>query len=122
MEFERRRLHDIDRRPELSKQIEWTARDRGDGAGYDIRSFNGDGSPRLIEVKTTGLGKYFPFNVTANEVRCSEALPEQFQLYRVFNFGERARLCLLPGSLSASCQLRPSHYRAFVQTGEEGSS
>ena len=33
VEFERRRLHDIDRRPELSKQIEWTARDRGDGAG-----------------------------------------------------------------------------------------
>ena len=23
-----------------------------------------------------GLGKYFPFNVTANEVRCSEARPD----------------------------------------------
>jgi hypothetical protein len=121
VEFERRRLHDVERRPELSKQIERTARDQGDGAGYDIRSFNGDGSPRLIEVKITGLGKYFPFNVTANEVRCSEAVPEQFQLYRVFKFGERARLYTLAGPLSASCQLSPSQYRAFVQVEEQGS-
>lgn len=47
----------------------------GAGTGYDVQSFNGDGSSRLIEVKTTGLGKYFPFNVTVNEVRCSQPGP-----------------------------------------------
>ena len=75
VEFERKRLHDGGRR-DLVQRIEWTAQVRGDGAGYDVQSFNADGSTRLIEVKTTGLGKYFPFNVTVNEVRCSEARPE----------------------------------------------
>jgi hypothetical protein len=116
LEFERRRLHDVERRPDLARRVEWTAHERGDGAGYDISSFNPDGSLRLIEVKTTGLGKYFPFNVTTNEVQCSEAVPEQFQLYRVFRFGARPRLYMLPGALSESCHLNATQYRAFVRT------
>ncbi|HEX7061448.1 MAG TPA: DUF3883 domain-containing protein, partial [Woeseiaceae bacterium] len=118
LEFERRRLHDAGHR-ELARRIEWTAQVRGDGAGYDIRSFNEDSTPRLIEVKTTGLGKYFPFNVTANEVRCSNAQPHAFHLYRVFNFGPAARLYMLPGPLSRSCRLDPTQYRAFVQRTSE---
>jgi hypothetical protein len=115
LEFERRRLHDGGRR-DLSAQVEWTSRERGDGAGYDIRSFEVNGHSMLIEVKTTGLGKYFPFNVTANEVRCSEVNRDQFHLYRVFNFGEEARLYTLGGSLSETCRLDASQYRAFVQS------
>jgi hypothetical protein len=88
---------------------------RGDGAGYDVQSFNADGSTRLIEVKTTGLGKYFPFNVTVNEVRCSEACSAEFQLYRVFNFGPDARLYMFSGAISGSCHLDATQYRAFVQ-------
>ena len=120
--FERRRLHDVERRPALARRVEWTSRDRGDGAGYDISSFNHDGSARLVEVKTTGVGKQFPFNVTANEVRCSEAVPERFQLYRVFKFGESPRIYTLRGPLSVSCQLNPTQYRAFVRVAESISS
>ncbi|MGH9348469.1 MAG: DUF3883 domain-containing protein [Vicinamibacterales bacterium] len=115
LELERKRLHDAARRPDLAARVEWTAQVRGDGAGYDVSSFNGDGSPRVIEVKTTGLGKYFPFNLTVNELRCSEALPTQFHLYRVFNFGPGARLYMLPGPVSGTCRLDPTQYRAFVQ-------
>jgi hypothetical protein len=114
VEFERKRLHDDGRR-DLVRRIEWIAQARGDGAGYDVQSFNVDGSSRLIEVKTTGLGKYFPFNVTVNEVHCSQARPLEFHLYRVFNFGPDARLYMLPGELSKSCHLAPTQYRAFVQ-------
>lgn len=115
LEFEQKRLHDVERRPDLAKRVEWTSQVRGDGAGYDVDSFNADGSRRVIEVKTTGLGKYFPFNITANEVRCSEALPHEFQLYRVFHFGPDARLYQLPGPVSRSCHLDPAQYRAFVE-------
>ena len=66
-------------------------------------------------MKTTGLGKYFPFNVTVNELRCSEARPQEFHLYRVFNFGRDARLYILPGALSASCHLDATQYRACIQ-------
>jgi hypothetical protein len=118
LEFERKRLHDGGHH-ELVQRVEWTAQVRGDGAGFDVQSYNADGSTRLIEVKTTGLGKYFPFNVTVNEVRCSESRPEVFHLYRVFNFGPDARLYMLPGALSHSCHLAATQYRAFVQRPQE---
>ncbi len=48
-----------------------------------------------------------------------QALLEQvvleFHLYRVFNFGPNARLYMLPGSISRSCLLDATQYRAFVQ-------
>lgn len=112
IEFERRRLHDEEGRPDLAKRIEWVADTRGDGAGYDIASFNADESPRLIEVKTTGLGKEFPFMVTANEVRVSERQHDRYHLYRVFDFAARARLYMLQGALSRLCDLEPTQYRA----------
>lgn len=115
MEFERRRLHDEERRPDLAGKVEWISETRGDGAGYDIASFNADASERLIEVKTTGLGKQFPFMVTANEVRVSERKAQAYHLYRVFEFATRPRMYLLPGSLQTSCQLEPTQYRARVK-------
>jgi hypothetical protein len=115
LEFERKRLHDAGRR-DLAVRVEWTAQVKGDGAGYDIESFSENGRPRLIEVKTTGLAKYHPFIVTGNEVRCSQARPDEFHLYRVFNFGPEARLYMLPGELTRSCHLDATQYRAFVQS------
>jgi hypothetical protein len=64
--------------------MNWVSQSIGDGLGFDVISFDDiDGSERLIEVKTTGLGKYFPFYVTANELRCSEDVVQRFHLYRV---------------------------------------
>ncbi len=114
VEFEQRRLNDEARRPDLARKVEWIADTRGDGAGYDIASFNLDESPRLIEVKTTGLGKSFPFLVTANEVRVSEREAQAYQLYRVFDFSSQPRLYVLPGPLKTSCRLEPTQYRARV--------
>jgi hypothetical protein len=112
LELERRRLHDDVGRPDLAKRVEWTSDVRGDGAGYDIASFNADGSPRVIEVKTTGLGKAFPFYVSANELRCSEALPHAFHLYRVFRFSRSPGVFILPGALSKTCALDAVQYQA----------
>ena len=63
-------------------------------------------------MKTTGLGKYFPFYVT-DEVRCSEDFPDQFRLFRVFDFGG-APAYVLSGPLSQECRLEPVVYRATV--------
>lgn len=112
LEFERRRLHDAEKRPDLSKRVIWVSDAEGDGAGYDIRSFNADESVRLIEVKTTGLPKYAPFAVSDNEVRVSEREADRYHLYRVFRFGTDPRLYWLPGALSATCRLDPTQYRA----------
>ena len=116
VELERRRLHDEVKRPDLAKQVEWTSEVMGDGAGYDIASFNDDGSPRYIEVKTTGLGKAFPFCVTSNEVRCSEALRDQFHLYRLFRFSRDPGLFVLGGALSQTCSLDPIQFQARFES------
>ena len=111
-ELERKRLHDDLKRPDLARIVEWTARDRGDGAGYDICSFEFDGRHRYIEVKTTGLAKAFPFVVTANEVACSAALRNEFHLYRLVRFSRTPGLYVLTGTLSDTCRLAPTQYRA----------
>jgi hypothetical protein len=80
LEVEKRRLIEA-RRHDLAKKVEWVADTIGDGLGFDILSFNEtDDTERFIEVKTTGLGRYFPFYVTENEVRCSEAEPTNDRL------------------------------------------
>jgi hypothetical protein len=85
----------------------------GDGLDFDVLSFDDvDESEKQIEVKTTGLGKFFPFYVTANEVRCSEALADTFHLFRVFDFARLPRVYILPGSLRVNCRLEPVLYRA----------
>jgi len=114
LEFERRRLHDEEGRPDLAKRVRWTSEVLGDGAGYDIESFNRDASPRLIEVKTTGLGKYQPFLVTANEVRFSQRQPSAFELYRVFEYASRPRMYRLAGALTDTCTLDATLFRARV--------
>jgi hypothetical protein len=76
-----------------------------------------DESERFIEVKTTTMGKYFPFFVTSNEVRCSEATASRYHLYRLFRFMHGPRLYVLHGALSSLCRLEPTAYRATVIGG-----
>ena len=102
-------------RDDLAQKVVWASRDIGDGLGFDIISFDEvDDSERMLEVKATGLGKFFPFYVTSNEVRCSEDIPQQYQLFRVFDFGRLPRLYILHGSLRERCKLQPVLYRAVI--------
>ena len=113
--LERHRLM-IAGRDDLSRKVQWIAVEIGDGLGFDVLSFDDqDESEKLIEVKTTGLGKFFPFYVTGNEVRCSEDMTERFHLYRVFDFGRTPRVYILTGSLMEKCRLEPTQYRATIQ-------
>lgn len=105
-------------RDDLANKVRWVARDIGDGLGFDILSFSeADGSELYVEVKATGLGKYFPFLVTDLELRCSEDVAGRFRLYRVFDAGRKPRLYVLPGPLGASCEMHPTLYRATLRTG-----
>jgi Domain of unknown function (DUF3883) len=114
VEVEKRRLLLLGR-DDLAAKVEWVAVTCGDGVGFDILSFDEhDESEWWIEVKTTGLGKHFPFYVTANEVRCSEDRPERFRLYRVFDFSREPRVFVVGGALSRECQLVPMVYRASI--------
>ena len=113
-ELEQQRLRTAGR-DDLAQQVKWASVEYGDGLGYDILSYDEKtDAERMIEVKSTGLGKYFPFMVTANEVRCSEDIPDQFKLYRVFDLARTPRLFILHGSLRNVCELDPVLYRASM--------
>jgi hypothetical protein len=110
--YERARLLALNR-DDLASKIQWVARDIGDGLGYDVLSFNElDDSEKYIEVKATGNGMYFPFYVTAVELRCSEDPGPRFHLFRIFDFSRGPRLYILKGTLRESCALVPMVYQA----------
>ena len=54
--------------PELANRVEWVAK-KGEKPGYDIRSFNEDGSDRFIEVKSTKAKHHESITITENEWR-----------------------------------------------------
>ena len=110
--FERARLIQYNR-PDLAEIIDWVAQSRGDGLGYDILSFEIDGSKRLIEVKTTRYGRSFPFLITSNEVRFSETHTNDYYLYRLFRFLDSPGLWFLKGSVSQTCYLIPKILEAM---------
>jgi hypothetical protein len=84
--FERKRHQLIEAdKPELAARVKWNASE-ADGHGYDISSFEIDGTPISIEVKTTTRGKETPFFVSSNEVVVSSRLGNSYRLYRVYNF------------------------------------
>ena len=55
-------------RGDLADRVRWTARDDGDGLGYDVLSYGADGRERYIEVKTTALGAQTPFYISSAEL------------------------------------------------------
>lgn len=111
LNFERARLVHLGKES-LAGNVEQVSRTVGPGAGYDIRSFESDGTERYIEAKTTKYGKSTPFFVTPNEVEFSRRHARNYFLYRVFRFREVPGLYTLQGGIEDRCELRPSEYLA----------
>lgn len=112
IEYERHRLETLGR-SDLAKEVEWSSRDRGDGLGYDVRSFTHErDSEFFIEVKTTNSGKYQPFFITDNELEFSKEKSAQYSLYRVFDFKQQARIYQLNGAVDQYVHLKPKSYKA----------
>lgn len=113
LNYERARLISLGSE-RLAEKIEHTSQTRGDGAGYDILSFEASGADRLIEVKTTKYGRETPFFVSRNELAVSEAEASHYHLYRLFGFSNKPRLFTVSGAFSCTCKLSPSNYLASV--------
>ena len=111
VDFERWRLIQLGA-GQLADRIEHVSQTRGDGLGYDILSFETDGTERFIEVKTTAFGERTPFFVSANEMRFAQSRPKQFMLCRLFNFRSEPRLFELAGPIEQHCSLDPTTFRA----------
>jgi hypothetical protein len=112
IKYERYRLESAGR-DDLAREVEWSSKDRGDGLGYDVRSFNPERDEELyIEVKTTNSGKYQPFFISGNEVAFSKLRASQYSLYRVFDFQQKPQLYKLHGAIDQYVHLHAQSYRA----------
>jgi len=109
--FERHRLEG-EVRPDLARKVRWVAPEDGDGAGYDIHSFDPDGRERLIEVKTTLGGRTTPFYLTRNENSLAEERLDAFRLLRVYSFAREARMFEIRPPLAEAVRLSPHTYQA----------
>lgn len=111
LRFEHQRLSDAGR-GDLARQVKWVSEEEGDGAGYDILSFNAVGRERLLEVKTTAGYQRTPFYLTENERALSTERPDEFRLVRLYDFLKAPKVFELAPPLEDSVMLRPINYRA----------
>lgn len=97
----------------LIDKIKHTAKDEGDGTGYDIQSFDRNGQKIYIEVKTTKGGKNSTFYITRTELERSKIEKENFYLYRLYNYNEKndtADILIIKGDLTNLCEF-PTTYK-----------
>jgi hypothetical protein len=111
IDLERRQLTGADR-PDLARKVRWISAEEGDGAGYDILSFNTEGHARLIEVKTTNGSARTPFFLTRNECDLAAERAEDWRIYRVHLFARGPRIFTLAPPLENAIKLTPETWRA----------
>jgi hypothetical protein len=116
LDLERRRLTEADR-TDLARKIRWVAAEDGDGAGYDIRSFEPDGQERLLEVKTTNGSARTPFFLSRNECDVATERAEDWRIYRVHCFAKDPRIFTIAPPLDRSVYLRPEVWSASFFVG-----
>ena len=78
-----------------------------------------EGKKKYIEVKTTTGGKESDFFITANEVQFAKQHPENFYLYRVYEYDEKSdsgKFFVLRGPLKDSVGFFPVQYRVKVKS------
>jgi hypothetical protein len=112
VDLEKRQLTEADR-PDLARKVRWISAEDGDGAGYDVLSFNQAGHERLIEVKTTNGSARTPFFLSRNECNLATERPADWQIYRVHLFAKSPRIFTITPPLENTVRLTPETWRAF---------
>ncbi|WP_374666861.1 DUF3883 domain-containing protein [Ramlibacter sp.] len=99
---------------QLADKVRHVSQEDGDGAGYDILSFDYRGDERFLEVKTTAFGELTPFYVSATEARFARQEVSRFTLCRIYDFRKSPRFFELQGPIEQHCRLDPTTYRASL--------
>lgn len=111
LDLERKSLSQRDR-DDLANKVRWVSQEDGDGAGFDILSFDAAGNERLIEVKTTNGAAKTPFFLSRNEREVSDARRDTWHLYRVHLFSQKPQIFTVRPPLEDTLRLNPESWRA----------
>ncbi|MGA2050839.1 MAG: DUF3883 domain-containing protein [Terracidiphilus sp.] len=113
LDVERNRLIEAER-SDLARKIRWVSAEDGDGAGYDVFSFEPNGKERLIEVKTTNGAARTPFLLSRNECELAAERPVDWRIYRVHLFARDPRIFTVTPPLAEALRLTPEIWRACL--------
>ena len=111
---ERKRLQSLGR-TDLAKKVRWVAQVDGDGAGYDILSFNNSGEERFLEVKSTIGGEQTPFYISSNEKLFADEHPDHARIYRLFDLPKVPKAFIVTPPLENDLIMTPQSYRATLR-------
>lgn len=98
-------------REDLAAKVEWVSKTQGDGAGFDILSFDPGGREQYLEVKTTTGSKRTPFFMTRNEMEFSRQFNERYLIYRLYDFRRQPKAFSLDGRIEDKAIISPESYR-----------
>ena len=113
LQYEKERLENVGRY-DLSQKVRHVSEIEGDGAGYDIKSYSSDGSPRYIEVKTTKGSIHTAFYMSSNEVAFAREHYQEYFLYRVYDYDKAinsGKFYVGSGKIDDNFSLTPIQYR-----------
>lgn len=99
-------------RDDLARRVRWIAAEDGDGAGYDIASFEPDGRARLVEVKTTNGWERTPFFISRNELEVANERRAEWRLLRLWDFSREPKAFELHPPLDAHVSLTAQTFQA----------
>jgi hypothetical protein len=111
IELERQRLTDLGR-TDLAASVRWVASIDGDAAGFDVGSYESNGTVLHIEVKTTSLDADTPFYLSSAELAFAREHIETYRLYRVYNALDDPRVFVVDQPLDLALELVPVTFRA----------
>ena len=112
-EYEKKRLEAY---PNFQRKIQWQSQ-KSDAIGYDILSFEKDGTPRQIEVKSTTdkSSNKFSFIMTENEKGHAMSLPN-YWIYRVFDVNGQPTIYKIKNPLKNNLtQVIPVKYQVNIK-------
>lgn len=110
--YERKWLQSIGK-GNFSRRVEHVSKERGDGFGFDVLSYDEHGNEKFIEVKSTKWGKETPFYFSRNELDFSQKNSNNFYLYRVFGLRKNPQFYVLKGALNQTSNFNPTQFMGF---------
>lgn len=108
-------------RADLAGQVRHVSAEQGDGLGYDILSFNADGTPRHIEVKSTTDSPDAAFYLSKRELDYMIENQSTYFIYHVFLNRDRPELStvrIYPAMDVLNFRRTPTQYRVNPRSSE----
>ncbi len=105
------------RRFDLAKKVYRTSEINGNAERFDVLSYELDGTPKYIEVKTTKGSATNKFHISESEVNFSHQYADRYYLYRVYNLNPKtmfAEFIIMHGPINRE-NLTPTNYTCEIE-------